>query len=160
MVDDFRVTRASAADQPDWKVVEGIWSALNTPYEADPRLGELTQGQRAIYALKWVEAEVWNGGFAQYFSNSTGFLWPEAVEGAELLDLPRLAQVLHEAAAPFGQPYPRDRELRESILDLLSEDYDDYWDPFDAAFYDLTDRMTAAMLDYIDANPAEFYVDP
>jgi hypothetical protein len=157
---DFRVTRASAADHPDLKVVEGIWTELNTPHEPDPRLRELTPGQRAVYALKWLEAEVCNGGFAQYFTNSTGFLWPESLDGADLLGLPELSEVLRGAAAPLGMPYPRDRDLRETIFDLLPETYDEYWDPFDAAFYDLMGPMTASMLSYIERHPEEFYVDP
>jgi hypothetical protein len=87
-------------------------------------------------------------------------LWPEAVEGAALLGLPELSELLRGAAAPLGVPYPGDREHRASVFDLLPEEYDDYWDRFDTAFYDLMAPMTESMLEYIEAHPDEFYTDP
>ena len=41
----------------------------------------LSKGFQAIYATWWVEAEVSNGGFNQYFWNSSGQFASEAVEG-------------------------------------------------------------------------------
>src|SRR5512133_2855080 len=81
---DFRIARSDVADGADvaevaWKVIEPMWKVLKTPYEPDDRLQTVaTPGQRAFYALHWTISEVSNGGFHQYFYNSTGYLAPEA----------------------------------------------------------------------------------
>ena len=133
-----------------------FWHEFTTPYEPDPRLDMLTPGQRSVYALKWLEAEVCNGGFAQYFTNSTGFLWPEAVAGAEIVGVPELSDLLRRAARPLGEPYPRERARRESLFDLLPDTYDDFWVSLDDRFDELIDGTTRAMLDYIERHPEEF----
>ncbi|WP_164468170.1 DMP19 family protein [Caulobacter vibrioides] len=35
-----------------------------------------------LLATHWLQSEVHNGGFSQFFSNSTGVLAPEAVAGS------------------------------------------------------------------------------
>jgi len=104
---DFRIARSDVADGADvaevaWKVIEPMWGLLKTPYEPDERLQTVaTPGQRAFYALHWTISEVSNGGFHQYFYNSTGYLAPEAITGAELLGASEYANVIRRATSIF-----------------------------------------------------------
>src|SRR6266536_2839023 len=64
----FRIPRWAVAgldgDREDlhWAVLQPMWHELQTPYEPDPRLHQATPGQRALYALYWLESETSNGG--------------------------------------------------------------------------------------------------
>jgi uncharacterized protein DUF4375 len=86
-MNDFRILRSALKDPSDpeqvvWDVIEPMYEELKTPYEDDDRLAQCALGQRALYALYWTHSEVVNGGFQQFFYNSTGSLWPEAASGA------------------------------------------------------------------------------
>jgi hypothetical protein len=73
-----------------------------------------------LYAAHFFLAEVHNGGFLQFFWNSTGLIAPEAVEGFMAIGMPQLAALLKTTAAPLGSPYPRDRNSRWDALLMAS----------------------------------------
>ena len=72
-----------------------------------------------LYAAKWCQYEVCNGGFNQFFANSTGILAPEAIQGLKLLGMPQTADLVHLARIQLPEPYPREREERQSCLAAL-----------------------------------------
>jgi hypothetical protein len=159
---DFRILPEAARVVPEWAVIERIWTELRTPYDPDDRLYQLTAGQRAVYALSWIRSEVCNGGFDQCFFNSTGYLLPEAIEGADLLEAPQWASMLREARDVFPPPFPRDRTVRQELLDELPPDRQDALDRLDDRLYDL-DGASETSLDllfrrYINGHPEEFFV--
>lgn len=74
-----------------------------------------------LYAAHWCYSEVCNGGFHQFFSNSTGVLEPEAAKAFRLIGMPRIAKVVERASKHLGRPYPRDRAKRQRRLKLVSK---------------------------------------
>lgn len=117
-----------------WKVVEPFWDLINiydgpevfqSTYDSAPRISGL------IFAAHFCQSEVCNGGFGQFFSNSTGVLAPEAVEGFRQIGQPRVAAVVESAMELLGPAYPRDRDDREErlphlpkgALDVLNEKF-------------------------------------
>lgn len=100
-----------------------------------PRIGHLI-------AVSWCDAEVCNGGFHQFFLNSTGVLAPEAVLGFRAVGLEECADLVEIATGKFPAPYPRDHEQRNRALDALSGSgpKGNEWNPF----HDLDSRYYAA----------------
>ena len=81
--------------------------------------------------------EVYNGGFGQYFDNSTGTTAPEAVEGFDAIGMPAVAGIVRSAMTRLGDPYPVEREQR---MDAGDADEDGIlFDDLDTAFYELVD---------------------
>lgn len=120
-----------------WTLVEPIWDVVSIYDGADTFLqqyGAAPDASQVLFAAHWTQSEVLNGGFGQYFSNSTGVLAPEAVEAFRALGMPRTAAVIERAMSFFGSPYPRDRELREAALDAADEDIDPFEDADDSFF--------------------------
>ncbi len=166
---DFRIPRSNVlhADDPWGEIIDEMWFELKTPYEPDPRLAELTPGQRALYALRWTVWEVSNGGFHQYFWNSTGYLAPEAIEGAELLGAQRYAEVIRHAAAIFpDEATLRDIDRRQEILDGDGDDgpLTKRLAELDEAFYRLLDDEPEHNIQkyvdrYVAGHPQEFFID-
>lgn len=163
MTTEFRILRESSEFDFPFSVIQRVWDELDTPYEPDPRLAELSPGQRAAYSMHWIFAEVCNGGFVQCFSNSTGYLLPEAIDGAQLFEAPQWTEVLTDAANTLGQPYPRDRDERNRRLDSLSSDQQATLDECDDRLYALDataeTSLTALTVRYINEHPDEFFVD-
>lgn len=160
---DFKVDRSAVKRDVLHAIIDPIWFGLKTPYEPDPRLAEPTPGQRALYALRWTEAEVGNGEFDQYFTNSTGYLLPEAQEGARTLGSLEWATLLDEARDIFGTDYPRGREERTARLEALGEDVQARLDDLDGRLYDLAyapeTNLDALSRRYVARHPEEFFTD-
>ena len=103
---------------------------------------KLPEPARHLFAVWWCDSEVCNGGFHQFFSNSTGVLAPEAAEGFRAIALNECAELVEAAIKMFDEPYPRDQEARLAVLERLKRPGDKRkeWDPF----YELDDRYYAA----------------
>ncbi len=164
---DYRVP-TPPRDRPDdevvWYAIEKIFTELRTPYESDDRLSGLTVGQRAVYALDWVRKEVGNGGFDQLFGNSTGYLTPEAIEGAKHIGADDYADVLQRAANVFPSGVvPRDRDQRTDHLDSDPDTYGPILEALDDEFFALLEdpdrNLTRLMAIHMARHLDEFFVD-
>lgn len=77
---------------------------------------------RHLWALELLGMELVNGGIHQYFFNSSGDLWPDAMEGLEQAGYARSAATFRKAVAIFGQEGPStNRTVRFKQLDRLSK---------------------------------------
>ncbi|GHA52891.1 hypothetical protein GCM10008927_18300 [Amylibacter ulvae] len=70
-----------------------------------------------LYTIHWLHIEHNNGGFDQYFFNSTSTTVPEAIEGFTAIGMPQVAEVVATAMARMGDPFPFDKLEREPLLD-------------------------------------------
>jgi hypothetical protein len=75
-----------------------------------------------IYSATFAQSEICNGGFKQFFGNSTGVLAPEAIRGFELIGMTETAQVVRLGTLLLGEPYPRDRAYRKTVLSQVSNE--------------------------------------
>jgi hypothetical protein len=98
---------------------------------------ELTQIERYTLNLDSVRIEVNNGGFHQYFSNSSGDDWDIILWGLQESHdeegLRRFNEVL--SVFPHGRPF-RNRVHRNRQLDALGERQWKVFDSFDKDFYE------------------------
>jgi hypothetical protein len=77
---------------------------------------------RHLWALELLGMELVNGGIHQYFFNSSGDLWPDALEGLERAGYARSAAAFKTVIALFGQGGPStNRTNRFKQLDGLSK---------------------------------------
>lgn len=102
-----------------WSLVEPIWDSINIHDGPD----EFVRQFRAapiisvyLFAGHWCQSEVCNGGFDQFFRNSTGVLAPEAMLAYRAMGLVEWADVVADAMAFLGEPYPRERAARQARL--------------------------------------------
>ena len=122
-----------------WDIVEPFWEVINIydgpevfrqTYDSVPTLSGL------VYAAHFCQSEVSNGGFHQFFWNSTGVLAPEAVDGFRAIGQPQIAALVQSAMSLLGTPYPRDRAERQAHLQKVSKGD---LDGLDEKFYALID---------------------
>lgn len=141
-------------------VIDPVWWQANfydgfDAYEAS--LSQFTWPQRLVWAVLWHEAEVCNGGHAQFFLNRTGMVWPEALEGFEAIGCQELAMVLREAIERFPKPMPRERKDRER---LFEENPRVSLRDLDTRYYEGAEgTLRPALMAYIRAQPEAFYFD-
>ncbi len=90
-----------------------------------------------LYSLHWLHLEVYNGGFWQYFYNSTGTSFPEASEGFTKIGMKDVANVVDRAAAKLGTPFPFDIDRRRELVGPPQNRMN--FEELETAFYSLAD---------------------
>lgn len=95
-----------------------LWNSLVKRSSLDASLANLSPHEQRYFAVLLLEGEVYNGGFDQFFSNSSGDYYYIAVDGlAELGALSSLKFAREAADAIFGKRGPPvDRAERLRIM--------------------------------------------
>ena len=145
-MEDTPSHRDSAGAQA-WQLIEPHVNAVNIYDGPDVFLAgfeKLPGAVQRLFAVWWCDSEVCNGGFHQFFSNSTGVLAPEAIEGFQAVSLHDCARAADAAIRKFGDSFPRERQARLSALQAIELPGESRkgQDPFS----DLDDRYYAARL--------------
>jgi Domain of unknown function (DUF4375) len=152
-VDDSTI----AAGDPG-AVMHPVWWSANIydgPVAYEKSLEQFSRSQRLVFAVLWYIREVNNGGHRQFYSNSTGIVWKDALEGFEALGIPRAANILRISAERMGGSPSLDRGERNEQLMSHEPDFKD----LDEAFWDLQEKanLDDVIMRFIRAQPADFY---
>ena len=100
-----------------------------------------------------------NGGHDQFFHNSTGIVWKDALEGMKMIGDEKGASNLQKAVEIFGGNIPFDYYERQEALDEIYKIHGEKaFDQIDDNFVggDLFEKL---MNEYIISYPNEFVVD-
>lgn len=136
----------------DWELEANIGFIL-LDKEGKQGLSSLTTPERYIYAIGGMVREVNNGGFGQFFFNSSGDLVP----GLEAIGAVEAKKVAKQAVEIFGNPPSLDSETRIEHLGKITNDFElELWNECDSAFYDSSEQIDTMMLDYIEENINDF----
>jgi hypothetical protein len=141
-------------------VIAPVWWTANIyrgPGEYEASLAAFTLAQRRLFAIWWYRSEVNNGGHDQFYYNSTGIVWRDALAGFELLGLENFAAVLRESARRLGGTPPLEREARQEAQARLLPAFAD----LDARCYQLERvvDLDAQMLAFARSHPEDFAFD-
>ena len=138
-------------------VVEmGSYTARKCEY-GDSMLA-LTHAERVVYIVYTLEGEVNNGGFLQYFWNSSGNQANELVDAFLEIGAPKTAAICEKALSVFGGHVPEDWDERNEVLDELDSDMvDEILSECDDAFYDYEENLTELCYEYITKNKDQFH---
>jgi hypothetical protein len=103
-------------------------------------VANLSDADRQFFLAWGYAGELDNGGHIQFFLNTMGDYIPETIVALRELDLPRQADLLHEAAEQvFGNQVPRDIQERNEVVEQMPDDgkLDELLDSLDDRFYSL-----------------------
>ena len=145
-----------------WRALAPVWESVSI-YEGPmvywEQFSRLRPEIAVLFAAHWLNSEVCNGGFHQFFSNPTGVLAPEAHKSFLVLDLRDAAALIDQAIRFFGDKYPREQDVRCAMLDTIPGKRREEYDPFftlDSLYYKLlptaTHRFALALDEYAERN--------
>jgi hypothetical protein len=111
----------------DWSLIIGpVWWAVNMDGEQEyaNSLRPFSREQRYIHAIAWYLADVNNGGHSQFYLNSTGIVWKDALEAFKEIGLEQLAEIIDKSVSRIGGNPSLDqakrREQQRSINQILT----------------------------------------
>jgi len=142
-------------------IIDPLWWEVRT-YEGEKAynedLDQFSLPQRYIFAIQCYMAEVNNGGHWQFYYNSSGIVYPDALQGFLEIGHQQAYDILNETIALAGGKIPLDRSRRIRQLDRLSDSQNDAMEALDMAFFEIDD-LDEKMMAYIKANESDFYFD-
>jgi hypothetical protein len=143
-----------------YAIIEPVWESVDI-YEGEKiyreGLKKWSEAQQYVFAVWWYQYEVNNGGHEQFFENSAGIVWEEALKGLKEMGLEENVQILKEAIERMGGAPSKEREGRFEQLESLEPNFDDLDERFDKLMVGMVtyDGLEA----YIKANRESFYFD-
>ncbi|MBQ9839231.1 MAG: DMP19 family protein [Oscillospiraceae bacterium] len=108
---------------------------------------KLNEHERIFYVTQILEQEVNNGGFSQFFFNSSGDFSNELVDAFTKIGAIKTAEICKKAVEIFNGNVPTDRVEREKLL--IDLECDDVLRECDDAFYDYADNLEELNYAYI-----------
>lgn len=110
----------------------------------------LTEPEKVFYCIYWLEGEVNNGGFNQYFFNSSGDFAQDTVTALREIGADFTADLLLQSFTVFPGNIPiRDRYKRQKVLLKIGEDKEEFLNELDEKFYAYTDPIGSLLVEYI-----------
>ena len=164
VVDDAFIDNYLAKYDP-YCVVEHLLHDIDTEDEElyYKGLSRLSVEQAYLFAIYLYDMEMNNGGWEQFYTNTTGIVWEEVLIGLREMGATEHYELMRESVRRMGGNPSKDQEKRISQFEQMESRDPDY-----SIFGDLENefgeiRATGALgyaaLDYIDRNREKFYFD-
>jgi hypothetical protein len=152
------------------KHLETLLSSDNTDnsiIELDNFIGELcaygdemetlTEPQKLFYYIQCLEREVNNGGFNQYFINSSGKFAHQTIQSLKRIGANTTADILQKAIDQFpDKKVPQDRDERNELVEQIEATANEVWNELDQQFYQYADDLNTLNLHYVKQHKAFF----
>ena len=148
----------------DDKLEQAIMDNIDTNFENGEqytleKISKLTKGQQAVFSTWWIEAEVNNGGFNQFYFNSSGQFSKIAKIGFKTIGAEKFSDLTKRANKIYIENKERLEEFDDGTMESFSESYkDNPLNDLDTEFYELyeSEKIGDLRIKYIRENISEF----
>lgn len=118
---------------------------------------KLTEPEKTFYYNQYLEKEINNGGFNQYFYNSSGDFAHQTLISLRQINAINTADILQSAIDQFPNSIvPKDRSERQEILEKIEEKADEVWEQLDKRFLEYEDNLYDLNIEFIKQNRSSF----
>jgi len=148
----------------DNELLEKVWSNISSKLSKDPEkeyesLLKLSKSEQAIYIIWNLEAEINNGGFNQYYFNSSGQFADLTPDALKLIKANKFSELVSRANNIYKKEHRKITKHQDGTIEGFSKSYDDNpLNELDNEFYDLykTEKLGDLQIEYIRQNKNEF----
>ncbi|MBZ0246198.1 MAG: DMP19 family protein [Cyclobacteriaceae bacterium] len=117
----------------------------------------LTDPQKNFYYNQNLEREINNGGFSQYFINSSGDFAHETINSLRAIRADHTANILQSAIDQFpDKMVPRDRDERTELVGRIEETANEKWEELDQKFFEYKDDLNSLNIEYVRKHRTQF----
>jgi hypothetical protein len=132
------------------KIGEIIWKKTES---SDDNFSNLTEPERVFIFVEMLEGQINNGGFDQFFFNSSGDYTYKIVSAYETIKAFKTTDLIKNAIKLFPVlPVSKDTKTRRRILQYLDERISEEWDKLDSKFYEYEENIVDLLIEYMKAN--------
>ena len=147
----------SALDNWDlaWEILEPI--NIATTQRSEVGLSKrLSAGQKTLYFFWYLDAEVDNGGFIQFYFNKTDHYFPSIIEGLSFIQDKQMVRLLNDADKLFKEN--EKMFTRTKTVNGFSKLYEKIpaFSKLDDRYYKLRDKTIGRIMNYFRQHPKEF----
>lgn len=141
-------------------VFDNLSEKLGADYEKEyETVMGWNKSRQAIYMIWMLEAEVNNGGYNQFYFNSSGQFYKQLPDALKLVGAYQFANLTARANAVFEKENKKITQHQDGTLEGFSKSYDDNpLNKLDDEFYELykTEDLQQIQVDYIRKHKADF----
>lgn len=142
-------------DTNDFVIAMKEYLDEKTQYGED--MSVLSEAERIFYITQTLEMEVNNGGFSQFFYNSSGDFANELVSAFAAIGAAATADICRKAINAFGRDIPVDADERQEMLDELeSAEIDEILEECDDAFFAYEEDLNELNYSFVMKNKEQF----
>lgn len=137
--------------------INAMYDWLCKKCEDGDQIEELSDAEKIFYMNTVLEVEVNNGGFSQYFFNSSGDFANETLHSLYAIGAVHTANIYTTVLKVVGGVLPKDRSERQDLLEeLVTDIVEEQLNECDAAFYEYVDDLGELNYQYIMKNKEQF----
>lgn len=132
--------------------IDFILDELDPYFEKYFAIGKsgLEKEVQELIAVWFLDSEVNNGGFNQFYWNSAGEFALEALEGLETIGADKRASILEAANSEFPNGKPSEnREKRQQELELIEQSFASKLDGLDSEYYACKEDVVDLLAQYL-----------
>lgn len=109
---------------------------------SEGRLERLSPTAQTLYLVVLFDGELVNGGFVQFFENSSGAYAAETLAALRIIGARRSAELLDSALTAFpGRVVPKEQRQRYELLDAFKLRQPRFFDNLDETYYREVDNL-------------------
>ena len=124
----------------------------------DVSLIELTKSERVVVAVEALEREVNNGGYDQFFINSSSEFAPFVVQALEIIGCPKVAAISAKALAELHLPEPIDGNTVTKITLHLAPDGIARLSELDEEYFANDESIENCLFKFIEQHADEIHI--
>lgn len=118
---------------------------------------KLSKSEKVFVFVENLEKELNNGGFNQFFFNSSGNYCNETLDALKIIKAEKTFKLLEVAIDQFpNKEVPIDENERRILIEKIEDDVEEKWNELDSAFYKYEDDMSGLLLNFIENNLEDF----
>lgn len=153
------INKQTIAGLDDWDLAWEILEPINiaTTRRSEISLSKrLSIGQKTLYFFWYLDAEVENGGFIQFYFNKTDHYLPSILEGLLFIQDKQMIKLLETAETLYKKNEKAFTRIKTvSGFSKLYEKMPGF-SALDDKYYKLRDKTIAHIIKYFKQNPKEF----
>lgn len=144
-----------------WYVLEPISEYIQDEKGELKKGNTLSYGQKALYYWWYVDAQVTNGGFTQFYYNGYGKYVPTIIKGLKHIGDNKMAGLVNRSYDIYLKENKKIKDARKGGLQEFSNLYKEIedFDELDNEYYDLNEKTMKIIEKYIRKNPNDVCLD-
>ena len=145
----------SIENKNDFLIAMNGWLCKKSNYGED--IEKLSESEKVFYFVFQLEGEVNNGGFSQFFYNSSGDFANETANALHEIGAYKMEEIYKTAIAALGGAVPKNPDEWEIVLEAaITNEVDEFLSNCDTEFCMYPDNLVELNYQFIIQNKSDF----